>query len=52
MHPNSYKTPIHTLMAYTGVANAHGPSPQQAACRSPTCSLTTPISSNQALGKV
>ena len=47
MHPNSYKTPIHTLMAYTGVANAHGPSPQQAAC-----SLTTPISSNQALGKV
>ena len=28
-------------MAFTGVTNAHGPSPQPTACRSPSCSLTT-----------
>ena len=30
-------------MAFIGVTNAHGPSPQPTACRSPTCSLTTTI---------
>ena len=39
-------------MAFTGVTNAHGPSPQPTACRSPTCSLMTATGSNQALGKV
>ena len=29
-----------TLMAFTGVTNAHRPSPQPTACRSPLCSLT------------
>ena len=35
------KSPNPTLVAFTGVTNAHGPSPQQTACRSPSCSLTT-----------
>ena len=35
-------------MAFTGVANAHGPSPQPTACRSPSWSLTTATESNQA----
>ena len=39
--------PTPTLMAFTGVTNAHGPSPQLTAC-----SLTTSIGSNQAYGKV
>ena len=39
-------------MAFTGVTNAHGPSPQPTACRSPTCSLTTSTGSNQAQGKI
>ena len=34
-------------MAFTGVTNAHGPSPQPRACRSPSCSLTTATGSNQ-----
>ena len=28
-------------MAFTGVTNAPGPSPQPTACKSPSCSLTT-----------
>ena len=35
-------------MAFTGVTNAHGPSPQPTACRSPSCCLTTATGSNQA----
>ena len=38
-------TPI--LMAFIGVTNAHGPSPQPTACRSPICSLITATGSNQ-----
>ena len=38
--------PTPTLMAFTGVANAHGPQP--AACRSPSCSMMTATGSNQA----
>ena len=34
-------SPTPTLMAFTGVTNAHGPSPKPTACRSPSCSLTT-----------
>ena len=30
------KSTTPTLMAFTGVTNAHGPSPQPTACRSPT----------------
>ena len=30
-----------TLMAFTGATNAHGPSPQPTASRSPTCNLPT-----------
>ena len=36
-----FDSPTPTLMAFTGVTNAHGPSPQPVACRSPSCSLTT-----------
>ena len=39
-------------MAFTVVANAHGPSPQPTAFRSPTCSLMTATGSNQAQPKV
>ena len=39
-------------MAFTGVANAHGPSPQPTACRSPTCSLMTETGNNKAEDKV
>ena len=38
-------------MAFTGVTNAHGPTPQPTACRSPSCSLTTATEGNQAEGK-
>ena len=41
-----------TLMAFTGVTNAHGSSLQPTACRSPTLSLTTATGSNQAQGNV
>ena len=34
-------------MAFAGVTNAHGPSPQTTACRSPSCSLTTATGSYQ-----
>ena len=43
-----FKSPNPTLMAFTGVTNAHGPSPHPTACRSPSCSLTTATGSNQA----
>ena len=54
MNPNaerqncSIKPP--TLMDFTGVANAQGPSPHLTAYRSPSCSLITAtgINSNQA----
>ena len=36
-----------TLIAFTGVTNVHGPSPQPTACRSPPCSLTTAKVSNE-----
>ena len=39
-------------MAFSGITNAHGPSPQPTLCRSPTCSLTTATGCCQALGKV
>ena len=39
-------------MALTGVTNAHGPSPQPIACRSPSCSLMTATGSNQAYSNV
>ena len=39
-------------MAFSGVTNAHGPSPQPTSCRSITCSLMTTAVSNQAYGKV
>ena len=35
-------------MVFTGVINAHGPSPQPTTYRSPSCSLTTATGSNQA----
>ena len=38
-----------TLVAFTWVTKAHGPSPQPTACRSPSCSFTTATGSNQAL---
>ena len=38
-------------MLFTGVANAHEPSPQPTACRSASCSLTTATGSNQAQEK-
>ena len=42
-----------TLVAFTGVTNAHGASSKPAAaCRPPLCSLSTATGSNQALGKV
>ena len=41
-----------TFMAFTRITNAHGPSPQPTACRSPLCSLTTATGSNQAQSKV
>ena len=34
-------SPTPTLMAFTGVTNALGPSPQPTACRSPSCSVAT-----------
>ena len=34
-----FLSPSPTLMAFTGVTNAHGPSPQPTECRSPTFSL-------------
>ena len=34
------------IVAFVGVTNAHGPSPQPTPCRSPTCSLTTATGSN------
>ena len=40
------------LMAFTGVTNAHGPSPQPTACRSPSYSLATATGSNQATKQV
>ena len=40
--------PPPTLMAFTGFTNAHGPSPQPTACRSPTCSLMIATGRNQA----
>ena len=40
-----------TLTAFTGVTNAHGPSPQPTAFRSPSSSLTTARGSNQAKAK-
>ena len=43
--------PTHTLMAFTEVTNAHGPSPQPTACWSRKYSLMTATGSNQALGK-
>ena len=42
-------TPI--LMPFTGVTNAHGPSPQPTACRSSKFSLRITTESNQALDK-
>ena len=36
------------LVAFTGVTNAHVPSPQPTVCRSPTCNLMTATGSNQA----
>ena len=47
-----FASPTPTLMAFTGVTNAHGPSPQPTACRSPSCSLTTATGSNHAQSKV
>ena len=41
-----------TLMAFTGITNAHGPSPYATACKPPTCSLTTTTGSNRANVKV
>ena len=38
-YKNSLYKPRSTLMAFTGVTHAHGPSPQPTAWRSPTCSL-------------
>ena len=44
-----FLSPTHNLMAFTtGVTNAHGPSPQSTACRSPSCSLVTATESNEA----
>ena len=39
-------------MAFTGVTNAHGPSSQPTACRSPSCSPMTAKGSSKALGKL
>ena len=39
-------------MTFIGVTNAHGPSPQPTACRSPTCSLMIATGSNQAQGNL
>ena len=39
-------------MAFPGISNAHGPSPQPTAYRSPTCSRSTATRSNQTLAKV
>ena len=41
-----FKSP--TLIVYSGVTNAHGPSPQLTACRPSSCILTTATVSNQA----
>ena len=49
---NTKKHLFHTLMAFNGVTNAHGPSPQPTACKSPSCSLTTAKGSNQAQGNL
>ena len=38
---------IKPLMAFNGVTNTHGASPQPTACRPPTCSQTTATGSNQ-----
>ena len=46
-----FYSPTPTLMAFTGVTNAHGPSPQSKACRSPLNSLTTLTGSNKAFYK-
>ena len=40
--------PRPTVMAFTRVTNAHGPSPQPTVCMSQTYSLTTATGSNQA----
>ena len=40
-------SPTPTLMAFTKVTNAHGPSPQPTVCRSPSCSLTTATGSSR-----
>ena len=47
-----FLTPTATLMAFTGVINDHGHSPQPTVYMSPTCSLTTAKGSNQTQGKV
>ena len=43
-----WKISTPTLMAFTRVTNAHGPSPQPTVCMSQTYSLTTATGSNQA----
>ena len=43
-----FLSPTPTLMAFTAVTNAHGPSHQPTAYRSPSFSLTTATGSNQA----
>ena len=47
----SFSPPSSTLMDFTEVTNAHGPSPYLTVCRSPTCSLTTATGSNQAIAR-
>ena len=47
LHSNQDYSDDSFYKSLTGVANAHGPSPQPTACRSPLCSLTTPTWSNQ-----
>ena len=42
-----FYSPTPTLMAFTGVTNAHGPSPLPTACRSASCSLMSTTESNQ-----
>ena len=47
-HLYSFLKPAANLVAFTGVTNAHGLSPQPTACRSPSFSLKTATGSNQA----
>ena len=47
-----FLTPTATQMAFTGIINDHGHSPQPTVCMSPTSSLTTAKGSNQTQGKV